>query len=222
MEKFLEALDEVKESFGSKIEEVYRNLALKKLLLEEIKKKTAEISIKRIVEVPYSTRVWDYTCHRAIPATRYKDEVKTTKIIRWKNLEDKVIAIEHNLDSQKMERLACIRIIEIPYTTKDGEKVLERRAEENFIIRVKFFPPSFEGRGHCLMDIYEVGRKNDYGKKLIQELFEEVLVIQEQETDLAKIEKIKKKEKIEEIEEEEKSPWWLDFEPYKIVRYKVL
>lgn len=218
MEKFLEALDEVKEIFAPKVEELYRNLALKKLLLQAIKEKTAEISIKRIVEVPYPTRMWDYSCHRTILATRYEDELKTEKIIAWKNFEDRVVAIEHNLNSQKMERLAYIWIIEILYAIKDGEKVLERRGKENVIARMKFFAPSISGEGHCLIDI-----DDDNGKKLIQELFEKVLVIQEEETDPAKIERITQKERIEEMEGEEKMGWGLYLSSGgRIVKYKVL
>ena len=124
MEKFLEALDEVKESFGSKIEEVYRNLALKKLLLEEVKKKTQVISVKRIVSEPYSTWQWDYSSHSTTLVTKYREELETVTILVWKKFEDKVISIEHNLNSQKMERLAQVRIREIFYTIKNGEKVL--------------------------------------------------------------------------------------------------
>ena len=211
MEKFLEALDEVKESFGSKIEEVYRNLALKKLLLEEIKKKTQVISVKRIVSVPYNI-IWD---------TKYREELETVTILVWKNFEDKVISIEHNLNSQKMERLAQVWIIEISYTTKNGEKVLKE--EEKPIVRVKFFPPSLALEGHCIMQTFG-DRKIDKEKKLIQELFGEVLVIQEEEAESAEIEKIKKKEDIEELEGEEKFPWFLQFlgDDRKIFRYKIL
>jgi len=213
MEKFLEALDEVKESFGSKIEEVYRNLALKKLLLEEIKKKTQVISVKRIVSVPYNI-IWD---------TKYREELETVTILVWKNFEDKVISIEHNLNSQKMERLAQVWIIEISYTTKNGEKVLEKKGYEKPLVRVKFFPPSLALEGHCIMQTFG-DRKIDKEKKLIQELFGEVLVIQEEEAESAEIEKIKKKEDIEELEGEEKFPWFLQFlgDDRKIFRYKIL
>jgi len=221
MEKFLEALDKVKESFGSKIEELYRNLALKRLLLQEIKKKTQVISVKRIIEV--EMRCFGYY--------KYKDELETVTILLVKDLEDKVIAIEHNLNmeplsSGKIGRLAQIQLIEIPYTTKETEKglekVLERKRKEKPIIKVKFFPPSFGGQGHCLMDIYKPN-----GKKLIQELFGEVLVIQEEETEPAEIEKIKKKEDIEELEGDEIFTWPLDEQLFgddraRIVRYKVL
>ncbi len=212
MEKFLEALDEVKESFGSKIEEVYRNLALKKLLLEEIKKKTQVISVKRIVSVPYNI-IWD---------TKYREELETVTILVWKKFEDKVISIEHNLNSQKMERLAQVWIIEISYTT-NGEKVLEEKGHEKPLVRVKFFPPSLALEGHCIMQTFG-DRKIDKEKKLIQELFREVLVIQGEETESAEIEKIKKKEDIEELEGEEKFPWFLQFlgDDRKIFRYKIL
>ena len=199
MGNFLVAAKVMKRVFASEIEELCRNLAWKQLLRQEIKGKTEEISVKMISCVPYEALGWDYLLHDVTSFTRY-DELKTVKMLAWRKFEDKVIAVRHNLNSKKMERLAQIWIIEIPLT-KYGEKILKNEAGQKPIVRVKFFPPlEF---GHCLIETFG-DTKFDEGKKLIQELFERLLIIQEEETEPAEIEKIKKKEKIEEIEEEEK------------------